>query len=169
MAARPPIGHDIAYGLGSTAAPGYSAANAAWLASRLKTTFLGNPIYWTQEIGLGGDPISSGYTAGVPYFPIGDDFAGNEVALAPTGDGVASFCWQNNEVTPDNCAVRWESAAPNGVSSSAAWGGQPSRLVALYWEWTRLGSPTPENNPVRTEVLSRAKTSLGVIASTSRG
>ena len=146
------IGHDIGWGLADPSAPGYTAAGAAWLNNTLHTTFLADPTSWTAEIGLAGDPISGAYTGGILYEPFRSGGAGDEISIFGSG---ASYLWRDNETTPDDTALRWEDSAPGGSPATAFWGGTPSRLVQMSFEFSALDPPFDGASAIRNDVLDK--------------
>jgi len=148
------IGHDIGWGLADPSSPGYSAARAAWLGSTLHTTFLADPPTWDTQVGIASDPISGGYTGGVAYEPLGSGQAGDEVAITGAG-GTGNYIWRDNDGTPDNDAFRWENSSPNGSASTAFWGGLPSRMVNMFFEFTALNPPYTSADATRNDILDK--------------
>lgn len=143
-------GHDIGWGLVDPASPGYTPARAAWFQSGLKATYISDPPSWPANLGIAGDPISGAYTGGVTYEPIGSGQSGDGIGLAPASGGTGAFVWKNNLTPADNIAIRWESSTPNGDAGSATWGGLPSRLVLMCFEWSLTG-----NEPIRADILDK--------------
>jgi hypothetical protein len=147
-------GHDIAWGLADPTAPSYTIARAAWVEGTLKARFLEDPLTWQTVLGVVGDPIS-GPTPTIPYTPIRDGGAGDEVDLAPNLGGTGALNWLNNDTTPDSIGLRWESAGPNGAPGTAFWAGQTSRLVGMFFEFTALAPPHDQASAIRNGVLDR--------------
>ncbi|HEY2954369.1 MAG TPA: S8 family serine peptidase [Candidatus Eisenbacteria bacterium] len=148
------IGHDMGWGLADPSSPSYTPARAAWLQSTLHAQFLSDPPTWTQEVGIAADPISGAYTSGVPYAPVTSGLSGDEVAIAGSG-GSGSYVWRDNDSSPDNDALRWEDSAPSGSPSTALWGGTPSRLVDMFFEFTALDPPYTGSSTIRNDVLDK--------------
>ena len=149
-------GHDVGWGLADPASPSYSAARAQWLSSGLKVTFLSDPINWTEETGIAADPISGAYTGGIFYLSLRDGGAGDHVAHASSSGGTGAYTWRSNFSPPDNDGIRWESTLPKGTAGTAFWGGANSRLVAMFYEWSRLGTAATTHDAQRTNVLGKS-------------
>ena len=149
-------GHDIAWALGdaSTPSPYYTPDRAAWLQSTLHTQFLADPAGWAGVFGVPGDPISGDYTISIPYSEHRAGGSGDEVSSVP-GGGAASYDWISDEATPDNCGFRWESTGPLGVPGSGAWGGTPSRIAAMYYEWPDLDPGHQPVSATRTAIMDK--------------
>lgn len=149
-------GHDIGWGLADPASPGYSPERATWLGTGLKAIFLADPDTWSSEIGIAADPISGAYTgAGIAYFPYGTARAGDEVSLSGSAGSTGAFVWNNNEASPAPDALRWESPAAVGNLGIGRWGGYNTRLVAMFYEWSRLAATASAHNATRSDVLDK--------------
>lgn len=150
------IGHDLAWGLADSRAPGYTAAGASWLQSVLHVQYLADDTLsgWTQEVGLAGDPISGAYSGGIVYEPFRTGGAGDEIAITGSG-GSGSYVWRDNETSPDNDAFRWENSSPSGSPPTAFWGGTPSRLVQMSFEFSALDPPFDGASATRNDVLDK--------------
>jgi hypothetical protein len=148
------VGHDMGWGLADPSSPGYTPARAAWLNNTLHATFLADPATWSAQLGIASDPISGAYTGGVTYDPLGSGQSGDEVAITG-GGGTGSYVWRDNDTTPDNDAFRWENSSPNGNPSTAFWGGTPSRLVNMFFEFTALRAPYNSPDAVRNDILDK--------------
>lgn len=148
------VGHDIAWAFGDPTSPVYSATRSAWLAGTLHTTWQADPTTWSVNFGIAADPISGPYTGGVTYTPIRSGGAGDEIN-AVAGSGTFNYTWRNNEATADDIGFRWLSNTNNGSPDSAQWGGQPSRLVTMYFEWSAINPPFGTPNATRTDILDR--------------
>ncbi|MGH7723869.1 MAG: S8 family serine peptidase [Candidatus Eiseniibacteriota bacterium] len=149
------VGHDIGWGLADPTSPSYSPARAAWLASTLKTTFQADPTTWAAMFGYASDPISGGYVGGIGYEPIRPGGAGDEVDVVASPGGTTAYLWRNSDGTPDDCSFRWESSTPNGNALTALWGGAPSRLVNMYFEWTGMDPPYNAPSGFRNDILDK--------------
>lgn len=148
-------GHDIGWGLADPTSPSYSVARTAWLENTLKTIYLADPPTWTVNSGIGGDPISNAYTAGVNYVQLGTGAAGDEVSIAGASGGTGIYNWRNNDATPDNIGFRWESSTNNGSPGTALWGGQPTRLVNMFFEFTCMAPPYGSPSFIRNDILDK--------------
>ncbi len=154
------VGHDIGWGLADPSSPSYSLERATWLASTLKTTFQADPTTWAAMFGYAADPISGSYVGGVGYEPIRPGGAGDEVDVVGSPGGTTAYLWRNSDGTPDDCSFRWESALPNGSPATAFWGGTPSRLVNMYFEWSAMDPPYNLPSAVRNVLLDKSITLL---------
>ena len=149
------VGHDIAWAFGDPTSPVYTGDRLAWLGTTLRTTFQADPLTWSQMIGYAADPISGPNTAGVAYEPFRSGGAGDEIDIAPGAGGTSAYTYRNNEGTPDDCGFRWESGVPNGSGATALWGGAPSRLVTMFYEFSSFDPPFSNNSPTRDGILDR--------------
>jgi hypothetical protein len=75
------------------------------------------------------------------YTPHRDGAAGDELTKID-GSGSASYVWRNNDTSPDDVSVRWESGGNLGTPGVGVWGGQPTRTVFMAWEFLNLNSAT---------------------------
>ncbi|MEO5617443.1 MAG: S8 family serine peptidase [Candidatus Eisenbacteria bacterium] len=150
------VGHDLGWGLADPASPAYSAARAAWVQSALHANYLADPLTWTTDFGYALDPISGPYPAptGVAYTPFGSGQAGDEITIN-AGGGTGAYVWFNDDATPDNNVLRWTSNTNNGSAGTAAWGGQPSRIVSSFLEFTAMAPPYTSPSAVRDTILNR--------------
>jgi len=143
-------GHDIAWAFTDPASGQYTAPRKAWLENTLHARFLEDPTAWVVNQGVAGDPISDPYVAGVPYVGHRQGASGDEIELV-AGSGTGAYVWTNTDATPDNIALRWESATPNGSAPNAVWGGTPSKLLYNAFEWAQL-----VNAADRVDILDRS-------------
>jgi len=150
-------GHDIGWGMGDPASPGYTAARAAWVQSSLRVKFKADPTFFDRTDGFADDPVSGPGVAGVSYEAWG--------ASGRSGDGIgvvfdpavtSAGVWLDNVATPDTTSIRWETVAPAGGAANAFWGGHPSRLLAYFHEWTGMVSPAATPDTVRNGILDRS-------------
>ncbi|HYM81974.1 MAG TPA: FlgD immunoglobulin-like domain containing protein, partial [Candidatus Limnocylindria bacterium] len=148
-------GHDIAWAFGDPTSPVYNATRNAWLQNTLRTIWLQDPLTWSSIIGVGGDPISGAHTGGVAYTPIRDGGAGDEVNVNQAAGGTGDMVWLNNDASPDSIGFRWESGTPNGSGATAVWGGLPSRLATMYYEFTAMTPPFTSPSATRTAILDK--------------
>ena len=151
------VGHDIAWGMADPTSPYYSLDGAQWVQNTLKTLFGADPTTWSRDSGFVADPISGNYSgaSAITYIPFRSGGAGDEISIAPGSGGTGNYTWKNNETSPDNIGFRWLSDTPNGSSSSAFWGGEPSRLVNMYFEWSQMDPPFDNNSAIRRDVLDK--------------
>jgi subtilisin family serine protease len=152
-------GHDVGYSLSDAGAPSYTPEREAWFSSGLKSIYQADPLEpWVQQFGVEGDPISGDATLGIPYTDLDDGIgrSGDQVILAPTNDGTGWLHWYDGLVPQGANGVRWESAGPRGMPGSSFWGGRASRLVAMFFEWSRMGSISNPHDPERAAVLDRS-------------
>ncbi len=150
------VGHDLGWGMADPASPGYSAARAAWVQSALHANYLADPATWTTEFGYASDPISAPFPSpgGIPYTPFGSGQAGDEVSIN-AGGGTGAYVWFNDDISPDNNVIRWTSNTNNGSGATALWGGQPSRIVSSFLEFTAMDPPHTSPSATRDTVLNR--------------
>ncbi|HEX7880622.1 MAG TPA: FlgD immunoglobulin-like domain containing protein, partial [Candidatus Eisenbacteria bacterium] len=148
------VGHDIAWAFGDVGSPVYSIARRDWLRDVLHTTWQEDPATWSSNIGYASDPISGAYTGGVPYTPLGSTQAGDEVDVF-LGNGTSNYVWRSNATTPDDIGFRWLSNVNNGSPDSAVWGGAPSRLATMYFEYTAITPPFGTPTATRTDILDK--------------
>jgi hypothetical protein len=92
----------------------------------------------------------------VPYSPHRDGAAGDEVVALASG-GTTDYCWKafgglsNN----DNIGIRWLSSAPNGTADpNITWGGQPSKVVVFFFEFTGMNYGFT-NDPTRGDIMNK--------------
>lgn len=149
------VGHDVAWSMGDAASPVFSAARQAWLSNTLKTVWLEDPLTWTLIPGVLGDPISNNYVAGIPYTPVRDGAAGDEININQTAGGFGEMTWRNSDTSPDSIGFRWTSSTNNGSAATAYWGGLPSRLATMYFEFVQLDPPFTSASATRTDVLDK--------------
>jgi hypothetical protein len=144
-------GHDIAWGLADPSSPSYSAARAAWVQSTLHALFQTDPAGWTSITGTVGDPISGAYTGGVTYAEHRAGASGDNVDVVH-GAGTGAYMWRS---PTDDSGIRWESSGPLGSPSSATWGGQASRLAAMFFEWTSMRPTETTTSAIREDVMNK--------------
>jgi hypothetical protein len=148
-------GNDVAWALGSPSSPFYTPERANWLADVLKAVYVTDPAPWGLLVGYAGDPISGAYTAGIPYTFIWPGGGGDAVSLAPAAGGSGAYAWHASRAAPDSVALRWESGSPDGDPDSALWGGQPTRLVDMFFEFSALTPPAASPSALRNDVLDK--------------
>lgn len=142
-------GHDIVWGMADPTSPYFSIDRRDWVNNTLRTYFNADPATWTGIQGIAGDPWSGGFTSTMPYAEHRTGASGDEIDVNPLDPGV--YAWRNT-LTPDDCGLRWESAGPLGSAGTGVWGGTPSRLAAMYFEWSGI-DPTLGTSALRTNVL----------------
>ncbi|MEP7027495.1 MAG: S8 family serine peptidase [Candidatus Eisenbacteria bacterium] len=148
------FGHDIGWALGDLTSGYATGATQAWLSSTLKTVFNADPTTWSTNTGIAADPISGAYVGGVAYEPVRAGGAGDEVDIAPSPGGPASYTWRDT-ATPDDIAFRWESATPSGTPGTALWAGLPTRLANQFFEWTAVDPPYSAPSSVRNDIADK--------------
>ncbi len=150
-------GHDIAWGLSDPTSPAFTPDRRLWVETTLRAQYQADPATWSQAIGIAGDPITGGYTTGIPYTPVRSGGAGDEVDIHPLAGGIGSYTLLNagGDATPDHVAFRWESATPNGSAGTAFWGGLPSRLANFFLEFTALAPPFNAASATRNDLLGK--------------
>jgi hypothetical protein len=144
------VGHDLGWANQDNTSPYYTPARAAWVQGTLHTQFVADPAGWTSLTGVGGDPISGAYTAGVPYAEHRPGASGDQVTSV-AGSGTAFYDWL--DPVSANCGIRWESSGPLGTPGAGVWGGSVSRLAAQYFEWSSIDTTSP-NSAIRSQILS---------------
>jgi subtilase family protein len=151
-------GHDICWGMSDPTSPAFTANRRLWVQNTLRAIYQNDPATWSSAVGIAGDPISGSYVSGIPYTPIRSGGAGDEIEINAAGGGTGNYVFLDagGNATPDHVAFRWESSTPNGSASSAFWGGQPSRLVNFFLEFTALAPPFDTPSATRNDVLGKA-------------
>lgn len=149
------VGHDIGWAFADPTSPVFTAERSTWLTTTLRTTYQADPATWNQMNGYVGDPISGPNSAGVAYEAFRSGGAGDEIDIAAGAGGTSAYTYRNTEATPDDTGFRWESGTPNGSSATALWGGAPSRLVTMYYEFSSMDPPFSSNSAVRDGILDR--------------
>ena len=147
-------GHDIAWANGDVAgSPYYTAARGTWLQNTLHTTWVADPATWSGLTGYALDPISGAYSGGVAYTPPRNGAAGDEVTSVAAG-GTATYDWISGSPSPNNCGFRWQSTASLGTPGVGVWGGTPSRLATMYFEWSTMDNAL-DPSTIRNDVLQK--------------
>ena len=149
-------GHDIVWGMSDPTSPSYSGPRADWVNNTLRTFLTEDPLTYTQNIGVAADPISGAYTGGVPYTPFRDGGACDEISINQSAGGTGVVDWNNNDATPGAIGFRWESASPNGSGATAFWGGLPSRLATMYYEFSQVTPPFTTPSATRNDILDKS-------------
>ena len=144
-------GHDICWALSDPTSPYYTFPAAIWVQQTLRTGFNADGDGWTSMAGMALDPISAPYTGGVPYAQHRTGGAGDEVL--PIGGAVAD--WISGDVTPDNAGIHWDSGGPAGTPGTGVWGGAPSRLATMYFEWSGVDPTNAPSSAIRREIMRR--------------
>lgn len=148
------VGHDIGYALSDAGSPVYSPEREAWLEQGLKARYYIDHYNFTSALGIAGDPVSGGWSSGIPYYTIAGGMAGDVIIPAPNSGGTSSRIWYDNYYSPPApIGLRWESDAALGTPGTALWGGSTSRLVDMFFEWICLGSASSANESRRSAVL----------------
>ena len=142
-------GHDILWGMGAPESPTTTPARVTWLTNTLHASYLSDLATFAQVLGTAADPVSGNFTGGVSYAPMWIGAGGDE--CVPQNGAV--LVWQTDGLK--NVGVRWESTVPQGSADSAAWGGQTSRLVDLFFEFGNLTPPHSTPNATRNDVLDK--------------
>ena len=150
-------GHDIGWGLVDPTSPGYTAAHAAWVQSSLRVRYKLDPTFFDRTDGFAGDPISGSYTTGPSYEAWSSSGqSGDEIGTYYDPAVTSAGLWKDNYTTPDTVAIRWETVAPAGSVANAFWGGQTSRLLAYFFEFTGMAAPAATPSAVRNDLLDRS-------------
>jgi hypothetical protein len=147
-------GHDVAWGLGDPTSPTYTADGALWLQETLHTQLVADPPGWSGVFGVSGDPISGAYTVPIPYSEHRAGASGDEIASIP-GTGTSNYTWISDDGTPDNAGFRWESGGPLGSPGTGVWGGSPSRIATMYFEWSGLDPGNQPASATRAQVMDK--------------
>jgi hypothetical protein len=150
-------GHDICWGMSDPSGPAFSVDRRTWVQNTLKAIYQADPATWNQAVGIAADPITGAYVGGIPYEPFREGGAGDEIEINPLASGTSNYILLDGggDATPDHVAFRWQSATPNGSSSSAFWGGLPSRLVNYFLEFTALTPPFNTASAIRNDLLGK--------------
>ncbi|HKQ56943.1 MAG TPA: S8 family serine peptidase [Candidatus Eisenbacteria bacterium] len=144
-------GHDIVWALADPTSPYYSVPAQQWVLNTLRTIYNSDPAGWTSVAGIAADPISGPYTGGLPYAEHRSGASGDEVD--PSGGAVAS--WRSGDGSPDDAGIRWDSGGPLGTPGSGVWGGAPSRLATMYYEWSGVDFANAPSSATRRELMRR--------------
>jgi len=149
-------GHDLGFGLSDAAAPAYSPEREAWLESTLKTRYYQDVFGPNLHLyGAPGDPVSGGFTSGIPYSEVRLYATSDRVGPAPSSEGTAVVNWLDDIKPQGVVGLRWESPGPKGKPGASFWGGQSSRLQTMYFEWAAFGGPSSAHSPLRTAALEQ--------------
>ncbi|TLZ58217.1 MAG: hypothetical protein E6K17_01530 [Methanobacteriota archaeon] len=158
---------DVAWSLCSTVSnPYYTPARCSWFRSNLKSVWLVDPQTWTRNIGIAGDLISGTYTGGVNYVGHRAGGYGDEVRnLCGTTGGscvnagaTLTYVWRDSGgvATPDNVGTKFQSTANNGTVGVGVWGGNVTKAVLFYFEFTGINFVSGQVSDVsRTDILNR--------------
>ncbi len=146
--------HDVAWAFGDATSPFYSVDRSNWMRDYLHATWQADPATWSSNTGIAADPISGAYTGGVTYTPIRSGAAGDEVD-GFAGTGTFNYTWRSTDGTPDDIGLRWANLVNNGSPDSALWGGLPSRVVPMFFEWSAINPPFSTPNAARTDILHK--------------
>lgn len=153
-------GHDIGFGLSDAGCPSYSLEREEWIESGLKTRYYLDNFYASGLRGVAGNPVSGAYTDSVSYAWWLYPDSGDNVGPAPGTDGVWTGDWIDNFIGSQYMGMHWESNAPRGTPGVGVWGGEKSRLVGMFYEWSVVDGGTVTHHPDRTGVLHDAASYL---------
>jgi len=154
-------GHDLAFGLSDASSPGYTEEREFWLERTLATRYAADQFDYNGKLfGTAGDPISGEYAEGFPYDEVRTYATDDKVEVAPGIDGTATRNWLDNGPQQGYCGLRWESSGGRGQPGAGFWGGDSSRLLAMYFEWAGLGANRSAPHAGRTDVLKKSVTWL---------
>ncbi|MEE9507164.1 MAG: S8 family serine peptidase [Thermoplasmata archaeon] len=134
---------DVAWAFAEDSGSEYAAIGTGqWVNSTLKADWDVDPSLWTDNEGSIGDPISNEYVGinRVRYDPHRPGGSGDEVISQSYG-GTPSTVWKNYgiDASPGDIGLKWVSSAANGTAGPGkVWGGQPSKLVAYFFEVTGI-------------------------------
>lgn len=143
-------GHDIVWGMADPTSPYFTPDRRAFVENTLRTRFSADPAGWTGIHGIAADPWSGDFTNVMPYAEHRTGASGDEIEVNPLDPGVIAW---SNTLTPADCGLRWESAGPVGTPGSGVWGGTPSRLAAMYFEWSGIDPTVAPSSTLRTNVM----------------
>ena len=144
---------DVAWAFGNLGSGFWSAVKQQWLADVLHASWNSDPTTWSTNTGIAADPISGNWVGGVPYTPFRDGGAGDEVDKVD-GSGTATYVWRDTDTSVDDIAVKWQSGGPLGTNGVGVWGGQPTRVVSMFFEWLQINAAL-ENDATRAAVLDK--------------
>ncbi len=149
-------GHDIVWSNSDPTSPYYSVARDLWTQNTLKAQYVLDPPTWPNVFGVASDPISGSYTLGVPYGEPRAGASGDEIN--PLGGAVTA--WMSGDGSPDDAGIRWDSGSNQGTVGSGVWGGAPSRLVGMYFDWTNISPASVVGDATRTDIMKKTLTWL---------
>jgi hypothetical protein len=145
--------HDVAWDFGDPSSPDYTTATNDWFMEQFKASWQLDPLRFSTLSGASDDPISGPFLQGIPYTPIRDGGAGDEVLPLGTG-GTAAGVFYDDYNGPGLVAVRWIADTASGDSARAVWGGTARRVSSNFFEWSRINASVSDD-AVRAEVLDR--------------
>jgi len=163
--------HDVQWAFGESSGSGwYNAARAKWLKSTLKAGYQIDPRMFTKIEGVTGEPISGSYTGinAPSYTPTRSGAAGDEIYPESAGgtsfpiwsaSGAVDYGGFTDPSSSDFIAIKWWSSAPNGTAGTGVWGGKISKIVAFFFEFTRIEAGS-DNSFVRNDILDKVITWL---------
>jgi hypothetical protein len=135
--------HDVAWAFHPTSGSQFSTPERyAFLKGTMKVDWVADPLDWTHNEGIVGDPISGAYIPPnrAPYTPDRSGAAGDEI-LALSAGGTTDYCWKSwgTVSNNDNTGIRWVSSLPNGTADpNIVWGGYVSKVAAFFFEFTGI-------------------------------
>ncbi|MGQ0720998.1 MAG: FlgD immunoglobulin-like domain containing protein [Candidatus Eiseniibacteriota bacterium] len=147
------VSQDLAWAFSDNTSGFWSPVKKTWYETITHSLWQADPTPWTSLVGIGADPISGSYTGGIPYTAHRSGADGDEVDLI-NGTGTASYVWRNNDVSADDVAVKWVNGVPNGTAGTGVWGGTPTRVVSMFFEWIGVNKAV-SNDPVRADILNK--------------
>jgi hypothetical protein len=147
------VSHDVAWAFSDLSSGFWNANRQAWFNNTMHASWQQDPPTFSSVIGIAADPISGAYTGGIPYTPFRSGAAGDEINSI-AGTGTVNYVWRNNDTTPDDISVRWVNGVNNGTNGVGIWGGTPTKVVSMFWEWTRLNAASP-TDATRNDVLDK--------------
>ena len=151
-------GHDIGFSLADAGAPSYSLEREAWLESGLKSRYYYDCTAPTRSSGRRRrpdfGPVDGRRTVQAVSLP-GRWRHGRPGAGHQRGRRVDPLVPGDHGPPPAPMGLRWESNTAQGVAGTGVWGGQKSRLVAMFFEWRALVDHGRHQLRVRTAVLER--------------
>lgn len=133
------VSHDVAWSFSDGSSGFWGPAKVQWYQDITHSSYDADPLTYSSIVGIAADPISGGKTGGMSYTPHRDGAAGDELTKID-GTGTASYAWRNNDTSPDDVSVRWQSGGNLGTPGVGVWGGQPTRTVFMAWEFLNLNS-----------------------------
>jgi hypothetical protein len=161
--------HDVAWTFGDSARSNfYNTDRDMWLRATLKARYQIDPSYFSCLEGIPGNPISNNYLTGAcpaSYTPHRSGGAGDEVWLESAGGftlpvwsatGTIDYGGVTDPDPTDYTAVMWNSTSANGTLGNGIWGGKPSKLVAFFFEFTRLDhTQGVDDSAIRNDILKK--------------
>jgi len=153
--------HDVAWGMNDQASQFFTPERSQWFNSTMKVRYKEDLIFGGSTVikGIAGNIISGGYaTSPYPLYQAHRDGALGDEVECIGADGICVYTW-NSEVdilnpTSGPIAIQWTSFAVNGTPGVGVYGGKVSKMVAYFFEWTRI-EPSLPNSAKRADILDK--------------